>query len=310
MIQGGGDRAAEQAQGGEEYKPQGEDGEGEVEEEEEEEEDEGDEEEGAAVLWRKALAATLGRPYGPACLTEVLHFLCSLLTLEEHHFGALACGLSGQEEDLPMFALQLITSALHAAGPLVELHPRLLALVSDDLFRSLFALHHSPNPHIFPLICSLALHLFLTLRPHLKLQLEAFFVLILGKAARGRHSQSHPHSHHQEALESLLDFFSLPEFAVEVYGNYDCDIARTNLLEDLAGILSKAAFPLHTRLASTHIIALRALLQALSFMARRVDQGAPPRPPPPPSSVRQLEGPEFWTCQWGTVTAGGEEDGW
>ncbi|CAI5510834.1 unnamed protein product [Closterium sp. Naga37s-1] len=264
------------------------------------------EEDSSAVDFTREVV--LGRPYGAACLVEVFHFLCSLLTLEENLVASpraasprtpRSYAWAHAHEDMPLFALQLISTALDLTGEHVALHPRLLALVSDDLFRSFFLLAASPNPLLFPLICSIVLRLFLCLRRHLKLQLEAFFLVVLARAAQERYAVSFQQQ--EAALEALLDFCRLPEFAVELYSNFDCDISRSNLLEDLGGLLSKSAFPVASPLTSLHVLALDGLLEMLRHMAHRVDSGPAPKPPAPPSygSGRQADGVEFWTCQWG-----------
>ncbi|CAI5458647.1 unnamed protein product [Closterium sp. Yama58-4] len=275
-------------------------------ENEQEEGEEYEEEESSAVDFTREVV--LGRPYGAACLVEVFHFLCSLLTLDENLVASpraasprtpRSYAWAHAHEDMPLFALQLISTALDLTGEHVALHPRLLALVSDDLFRSFFLLAASPNPLVFPLICSIVLRLFLCLRRHLKLQLEAFFLVVLARAAQERYAVSFQQQ--EAALEALLDFCRLPEFAVELYSNYDCDISRSNLLEDLGGLLSKSAFPVASPLTSLHVLALDGLLEMLRHMAHRVDSGPAPKPPAPPSygSGRQADGVEFWTCQWG-----------
>lgn len=76
-------------------------------------------------------------PYGVPCMVEIFHFLCSLLNVVEHTGMGLRANSMAFDEDVPLFALGLINSAIELGGPAIRHHPRLLSLIQDELFRNL-----------------------------------------------------------------------------------------------------------------------------------------------------------------------------
>jgi golgi-specific brefeldin A-resistance guanine nucleotide exchange factor 1 len=134
-------------------------------------------------------------PYGVPCMVEIFLFLCSLLNLVEK---------IGLDEDMPLFALKLINSAIELGGSSFRKYPKLLSLVQDELFRNLMQFGLSMNPLILSIVCSIALNLYHHLRTELKLQLEAFFSCIILRHAQPRFGATY---HQQEvAMEALVDF--------------------------------------------------------------------------------------------------------
>lgn len=76
-------------------------------------------------------------PYGVPCMVEIFHFLCSLLNVVEHVGMGPKSNTLAFDEDVPLFALGLINSAIELGGPSICRHPRLLSLIQDELFRNL-----------------------------------------------------------------------------------------------------------------------------------------------------------------------------
>ncbi|CAI5479538.1 unnamed protein product [Closterium sp. Yama58-4] len=207
-----------------------------------------------------ASVGALGRPHGVACAVEVFHFLCSLLGLEDHQSALFASGMLA-DDDVSLLALSLISAALELAGPAVVRHPRLLSLVQDELFRSLLQLGLSPNLLVLSQVLAIVQTLFHSARAHLKLQLEAFYTCVIARlvGTAGKFTAT-SFAQQEAALEALLDFCRLPEFAVETYANFDADLTCANCLEELSGLLSRAAFPVNTPLSSLHVLAMQGLL--------------------------------------------------
>ncbi|GJM96114.1 hypothetical protein PR202_ga12925 [Eleusine coracana subsp. coracana] len=222
-------------------------------------------------------------PYGVPCMVEIFQFLCSLLNLAEQ---------IGLDEDMPLFALKLINSAIELGGSSIRKHPKLLSLVQDELFRNLMQFGLSMNPLILSVVCSIALNLYHHLRIELKLQLEAFFSCIILRLSQPRFGATY---HQQEvAMEALVDFCRQKNFMVEMYANLDCDITCRNVFEELANLLSKSAFPINCPLSSMHILALEGLIAVIQGMADRIGNAAS-RPELMPVELDEYT--PFWTVK-------------
>uniref|UniRef100_A0A7N0TSC5 SEC7 domain-containing protein n=1 Tax=Kalanchoe fedtschenkoi TaxID=63787 RepID=A0A7N0TSC5_KALFE len=214
----------------------------------------------------------LTEPYGVPCMVEIFHFLCSLLNVSEHPGLDARSNTIVFDEDVPLFALGLINSAVELGGPSIGKHPRLLNLIQDELFRNLMQFGLSMSPLILSMVCSIVLNLYQHLRTELKLQLEAFFSCVILRLAQSRYGASYQQQ--EVAVEALVDFCRQKSFMVEMYANLDCDITCTNVFEDLANLLSKSAFPVNSPLSSMHILALDGLIAIIQGMAERVSNGS------------------------------------
>ncbi|XP_047333224.1 ARF guanine-nucleotide exchange factor GNOM [Impatiens glandulifera] len=211
-------------------------------------------------------------PYGVPCMVEIFHFLCSLWTVVDNGAIGPKANNIALDEDVPLFALTMINSAIELGGPSIRQHPRLLSLVQDELFRNLMQFGLSMSPLILSTVCSIVLNLYNNLRTELKLQLEAFFSCVILRLAQSRYEASY---HQQEvAMEVLVDFCRQKNFMVEMYANLDCDITCGNVFEDLANLLSKSAFPVNSPLSSMHILALDGLIAVIQGMAERIGNGS------------------------------------
>ncbi|KAG8373574.1 hypothetical protein BUALT_Bualt11G0038600 [Buddleja alternifolia] len=227
-------------------------------------------------------------PYGVPCMVEIFHFLCSLLNVVEHTEMGLRANSITFDEDVPLFALGLINSAIELGGPSIRHHPRLLSLVQDELFRNLMQFGLSMSPLILSMVCSIVLNLYQHLRMELKLQLEAFFSCVVLRLAQSRFGASYQQQ--EVAMEALVDFCRQKTFMVEMYANLDCDITCGNVFEDLANLLSKSAFPVNCPLSSMHILALDGLIAVIQGMAERIGNGSVSEPTP----VNLAEYTPFW----------------
>ncbi|KAI4368446.1 hypothetical protein MLD38_017003 [Melastoma candidum] len=207
-------------------------------------------------------------PYGVPCMVEIFHFLCSLLNVFEHMGMGPRSNTIAFDEDVPLFALSLINSAIELAGPSIRNHSRLLSLIQDELFQNLMQFGLSMSPLILSMVCSIVLNLYQHLRTELKLQLEAFFSCVILRLAQSRYGSSYQQQ--EVAMEALVDFCRQKTFMVEMYANLDCDITCHNVFEDLANLLSKSAFPVNCPLSSMHILALDGLTAVIQGMAERI----------------------------------------
>ncbi|KAL5717592.1 hypothetical protein ACHQM5_010574 [Ranunculus cassubicifolius] len=211
------------------------------------------------------------KPYGVPCMVEILHFLCSLLNIIEHIGGPSRSNSIAYDEDVPLFALGLINSAIELGGPSISQHPKLLMLIQDELFHNLLQFGLSTSPLILSMVCSIVLNLYHHLRAELKLQFEAFFSCVISRLVQSRFGASYQQQ--EVAMEALVDFCRQKTFMVEMYANLDCDITCSNVFEDLANLLSKSAFPVNSPLSAINILAMDGLVSLIQGMAERLGSG-------------------------------------
>ncbi|XP_071913136.1 ARF guanine-nucleotide exchange factor GNOM-like [Coffea arabica] len=227
--------------------------------------------------------------YGIPCMVEIFQFLCSLLNVMEIESGVRSNPIA-YDEDVPLFALGLINTAIELAGASFGDHAKLLVLIQEDLFYNLMQFGLSMSPLILSTVCSIVLNLYHHLRTKLKLQLEAFFSRVLLKIAGSKHGSSYQQQ--EVAMEAIVDFCRQPFFMAEMYANFDCDISCSNVFEDLANLLSKSAFPVNSPLSALNTLALDGLIAMIEGISERIghESSAPERSPIQPEEYRP-----FWT---------------
>ncbi|KAI5558861.1 hypothetical protein BDE02_17G070100 [Populus trichocarpa] len=231
-------------------------------------------------------------PYGVPCMVEIFHFLCSLLNVAEHIGKGPRSNTIAFYEDVPLFALGLINSAIELGGPSIHCQPRLLSLIQDELFSNLMQFDLSTSPLILSMVCSIALNLYHHLRTELKLQLEAFFSFVILRLAQSRYGASYQQQ--EVAMEALVDFCRQKTFMVEMYANLDCDMTCNNVFEDLINLLSKSAIPMDCPLSSMHVLALDGLIAVIQGIVGRIGNGSDGSEPAP---VNIDEYTSFWTAK-------------
>ena len=74
-------------------------------------------------------------------------------------------------------------------------------------------------------------------------------------------------------IESIGALSRIPGFLAELYVNYDCEVDRNDLCEDLIGLLSRNAFPDSATWSTTSVppLALDSLLTYVQFIAERLE---------------------------------------
>ena len=74
-------------------------------------------------------------------------------------------------------------------------------------------------------------------------------------------------------VESIGALARIPSFLAELFVNYDCEVDRSDLCEDLVGLLSRNAFPDSATWSTTNVppLCLDALLSYVQFVADRLD---------------------------------------
>ena len=74
-------------------------------------------------------------------------------------------------------------------------------------------------------------------------------------------------------IESIGALSRIPAYFVELYVNYDCEVDRNDLCEDLVGLLARNAFPDSATWSTTSVppLSLDSLLGYVQFIAERLD---------------------------------------
>ncbi|CAO1373131.1 unnamed protein product [Diamesa tonsa] len=197
-------------------------------------------------------------PYGIPCIRELFRFLISLCN-----------PLDAQNTDsIIQIALNLLTVVFEVASDNIGNFYSLIALVKDELCRSLFSLLNTERLPLFAANLQVCFLLFESLRYHLKFQLENYLIklsdIIVSENTRIVYETR------ELALDNLLQLFRVPGFAAELYINYDCDLYCANLFENITKLLSKnalSAAALQT-IYGTHLLSLDTLLTIISSINR------------------------------------------
>ncbi|CAN6441526.1 unnamed protein product [Victoria cruziana] len=178
--------------------------------------------------------------YGIGSMIDIFQFICSLLNLSVEMPSDFDSTVSGPDEDIQLFALTLINSAVEFGGEAIGRHKKLLRMIQDDLFFHLIHYGSNSSPLVLSMICSTALNLYHHLRSFLKLQLEAFLWFVCLKVAGGK---LYAFQQEEVAMEGLISFCRQPKFGVEMYMNFDCDPMRENIFEETGKLLCQKAYP-------------------------------------------------------------------
>ena len=218
-----------------------------------------------------------GEPFGLACVLEIFRFACSFISLDDP--------ADENAETMCAFGLQLVLSSLETSGDDFARHPALLKLVQDDLSRAVLAVAPAGNPPVLAASAATVLQMYMVMHHDLKLQLEAFLRVVLlplaeGPAARAPGAKTDASDTSAEsqriALECIVDLCRQPEFVPDLYVNYDCDLERPNLFEEVCALLSRSAFPGEGRaLGQINLLCLEGLLAIVAGIADR-SADAPP----------------------------------
>lgn len=102
--------------------------------------------------------------YGARCMVDIFQFLCSLMNVVEVADSGEGVGPSCSDEEIQLFALILISSAVELGGESIGHHPRLQRIIQDDLFHHLIHYGTRASPLVLSMICSTVLNLYHFLR--------------------------------------------------------------------------------------------------------------------------------------------------
>lgn len=146
------------------------------------------------------------------------------------------------------FSLFLVNIALEAGGPALSSMPSLVETLRNDLCRHLLRASQAENLTILSLALRVVFNLFMSIKEHMKVQLEVFLTSVhlrlLNKPSGAVFTTHHTISPKEElALESLLEFCREPSLMIDLYTNYDCDVQCTNLFDSIVNTLCVRSLP-------------------------------------------------------------------
>ncbi|KAG6020857.1 hypothetical protein E4U40_005785 [Claviceps sp. LM458 group G5] len=93
----------------------------------------------------------------------------------------------------------------------------------------------------------------------------------------------------QAMVETIAVLSRMPTFVTELFVNYDCDVDRTDLCEDLIGLLSRNALPDSATWSTTSVppLCLDSLLRYIQFLAERLHDAPTYDGLPDPDHLRE-----------------------
>lgn len=219
------------------------------------------------------------KPYGVPCMVKLFGFICSLIQPTR-----------ANSEPIRLLGLSLVNIILETQPP-EALFPGLLPTIQDELCRHLMLNLMTSDLTIFTLTLRTFYHLFVSYKASLKLQMEAFFLCLLNSVMESKASS---YEKQELALECLVEFCAEPDFMIDLFLNYDCDLQCANLFEQLCKFLYKNSFPVSGALYTIHVLSLEGLLALMHALADRCKPSHhhphhhPALPSQPPISAEEL----------------------
>lgn len=182
--------------------------------------------------------------------------------------GHLSSLMNLKTQPLPMvqLSLSLVNTALEAGGRHIASIPKLVDILCGDVCRHVLAASQADDMTVFALSLRVVFNLFVSIKDHMKVQLEVFLTsvhmrLIQSSTAASNSSQSvdarlMSMAKEELALESLLEFVQEPALLQDLYTNYDCDVRCTNLFDSIIQtlcnrVVAKGNVPLRNRCRSS-----------------------------------------------------------
>jgi len=211
-------------------------------------------------------------PYGVSALQRVFLLLIDLInpapsahsssSRSSSNYSSSSFSSPQQEADA-IFGLRLIRTVLETAGPRLAAYPTLVDCIQDKLCKYLLAASQTRDLFILSLVLRIVFDLFSTVKQHLRVQLEVFFVSIHLRIAD---SASSSFQQKELVMESIVEFCKEPSLIVGLYRNYDCELSSTDLYTDLCKFLTTVGTGQAAggRLSSLALEAIVAVLQSIA----------------------------------------------
>merc|ERR1719247_2207959 len=135
-----------------------------------------------------------------------------------HVTSIIAAESRDQLDEVCHLGVTLLNVALETGGEEVAASEQLLAVIQDDVCKSLLQASRTENVSVLASVLRAVFNLFGAFKKHLKVQLEIFFTSIHLKMAE----TDNAYDRREIALESVLEFCREPGLLAELYENYDC----------------------------------------------------------------------------------------
>lgn len=169
-----------------------------------------------------------------------------------------------------ILSLQLILSILQNPGPFFQSSDLFAKAIKEYLCVALSNNGVSDVPEVFELSLAIFSVLLKNFKSHLKKQIEVFFKEIFLSILE---TFSSSFEHKWMVIQVLTKICADAQSVVDIYVNYDCDLASENIFEKLVNVLSKIAkgndsgtTPLQER--SMRVKGLECLVSILKCMAQ------------------------------------------
>lgn len=137
-----------------------------------------------------------------------------------------------------ILSLQLLLSILQNAGPVFKTNEMFINAIKQYLCVALSKNGVSAVPEVFELSLAIFLTLLSNFKQHLKMQIEVFFKEIFLYILE---TTSSSFEHKWMVIQALTRICADAQCVVDIYLNYDCDLALANIFERLINDLSKIA---------------------------------------------------------------------
>lgn len=137
-----------------------------------------------------------------------------------------------------ILSLQLLLSILQKPGPVFKKSEMFINAIKQYLCVALSKNGVSSVPEVFELSLAIFLSLLSNFKQHLKMQIEVFFKEIFLLILETPRSSL---QHKRFVIEALKRICCDAQCVVDIYLNYDCDLALANIFERLVNDLAKVA---------------------------------------------------------------------
>ncbi|XP_025110208.1 brefeldin A-inhibited guanine nucleotide-exchange protein 1-like isoform X2 [Pomacea canaliculata] len=137
-----------------------------------------------------------------------------------------------------ILSLQLLLSILQNAGPVFRTNDMFINAIKQYLCVALSKNGVSSVPEVFELSLAIFLTLLSNFKQHLKMQIEVFFKEIFLYILE---TSSSSFEHKWMVIQALTRICADAQSVVDIYLNYDCDLALANIFDRLVNDLSKIA---------------------------------------------------------------------
>ncbi|KAI6652566.1 hypothetical protein LOD99_4351 [Oopsacas minuta] len=193
------------------------------------------------------------QPYGLPCIKESIRFVASLINPFDKR----------NSTQMLKIGLNLLKTVLENLPANLDCFPTLVKLIQDNVCKYLVFLLRHDSLQIFASVLQNAYILFVTFRSFLKLQLEIFYNKLMEMVS----NEKLFFAKKEIIMENLVQILNAPNFARDIYINYDCCLYQRNLFEDTCIFLSNLDNS-QNGLSTLHMLACEAVVNISRNIAR------------------------------------------